>query len=177
MITQDIYNLSASFMCISFTLIAIYIFYKCIKMANQYATIPTDERTLVKADNNLLVKADKDVLKEYEKMSVGLTQNIVKAYTTSVSNVVPIRSREELEKDLQNDVFLKAAVNEYLPNLYLRFGGLLAAITVPITTASHVDYEKLKEKFAYQNDSITCEEEPESCDEKGGRGGGETTDI
>lgn len=114
----------------------------------------------VKTEEDLNKMSQNDIKKEYlkheqamiEKMSTNLTKMITKAYTNSVSNILPIEQPESLENKLNDDVFLKAAINEYLPPLYYRFGALLAPLTVIATTATHVNYKNIELLNLFKNE-------------------------
>ena len=110
----------------------------------------------VKTEDDINNMTPNEIKKEYlkheqdiiNKMSNHVSKVLVKTYTNSVCSVLPIDDQEGLEKDLNNDVFVKAAVSEYLPPLYYKYGALLAPLTVLSTTATHINYKQIFESGA-----------------------------
>ena len=62
-----------------------------------------------------------------------------KAWSKCASKALPVEN-EELEKDLNKDVFLEAAVKRYFPALYYDYGAFLAPLSVLTTTALHLKF-------------------------------------
>jgi hypothetical protein len=91
----------------------------------------------------LYLKHEQKLLKD---MSTQISKIFVKMYSKTVANVIPIESSDQLENSLNNDVFIKAAINEYFPTIFYSYGAYLAPLSIATTTAAHVDYKKLKEK-------------------------------
>ena len=88
------------------------------------------------------------------------TEWFVKGYTKFVSKVLPIDGETDLEKSLNGDVFLQAAVKEFFPAIYYRFGAYFAPLSVALTTAAYVDYQRIKDKC-----SLTINEREEESKE------------
>lgn len=109
----------------------------------------------VKTADDLQNMSSKEIKKIYlkheqsiiDKMSKQVFTLFVKGYSKTMSNVLPIDDENKLEQSLCDDVFLQAAINEYFPGLYYKYGAFLAPLSVTATTAAHVDYTKVKEKF------------------------------
>jgi hypothetical protein len=108
----------------------------------------------VKTEDDLSKMTTHDIKKLYlkhehkliENMSTQISKTLVKMYSKSISNVIPIDNAEDLENSLNNDVFIKAAINEYLPTIFYSYGAYLAPLSIAITTEAHVDYQQLREK-------------------------------
>lgn len=127
----------------------------------------------VKTEDDLQNMTAKEIKKIYlkheqgiiDKMSKQVFEIFVKGYSKTVANVLPIDDEEGLTNTLNNDVFLQAAVCEYFPILYYKYGSFLAPLSITATTAAHVDYGKLKEKvFPIKNVSEQNSEESQETE-------------
>lgn len=86
---------------------------------------------------NLYLKHEQGVI---DNMSKLVHKWFVKAYTNIVNRIAFIKEVDELEKDLNEDVFLKAGIKEVFPTIYYQYGVYLAPLSVLATTVAHIDY-------------------------------------
>jgi len=123
----------------------------------------------VKTEDDLKKMSEDDIKKLYlkheqaviDKYSDHMTKLFAKGYTKAVSNVVPIENCDELESSLSNDFFIKAAVNEFVPWLYYRYGMYIAPVSILTNTATHVDYQQIRKFSPLKNGNTDrSEEEP-----------------
>ena len=73
-------------------------------------------------------------------------------------------------------LLFKAAINQYFPPIYYKFGALLAPLSLLGITSTHLDYDKIMKKVnipTFKNDDK--EEEPQ-IPEDGNREGEYNTD-
>ena len=134
------------------------------------AHVKTEEdlnKMTVQDIKKLYLKHEQSVI---DKMSKQVFKLCVKTYSKSISNVIPIDNAEDLNNNLTNDVFINAAVNAYFPAIYYTYGAYLAPFSMLATTASHVDYQKLKEKskklLSFKNGSKNESNEKETETER-----------
>jgi hypothetical protein len=179
MIEQLFYTTGAIFFSlVSFMIVRCYFAYN--KMAS--ITIPEMPQSVdtmsryrqrliearVKTEDDLCKMSDEDVKKLYLKheqsiiddMSDQVSKLFVKGWTKSVARVLPV-DEAELESDLNRDVFVKVAVNEFFPSLYYRYGKFLAPVSVLATTASHIDYKQIGSSHEINGDSQDNQEHQE----------------
>jgi hypothetical protein len=94
---------------------------------------------------NLYLKHNQKVVDQTSAHTLNLG---IKGYIKFIKflDVIPLDDIKGLEESLNNDVFLKAFVDKYLPPIYYRWGAFLGPASVALTTATHVDYKQLKDK-------------------------------
>lgn len=106
-----------------------------------------------KTEEDIKNMSDAEVKKEYlkqehemcEKMSKNMVALFANIYTKGISQALPMHNTEQMEKSLSEDMFIKAAVNQYFPGIYFKYGALLAPMSIATTTAAHIDFTELKE--------------------------------
>ena len=106
----------------------------------------------VKTEEDLKKMSEEDVKKLYLKheqtivdgMADQVSKMFAKTWSNSISRVVPIDDEDELEKDLSEDIFLKAAIKNYFPSFYYDYGKYCAPASVLLTTGRHVNYKSIK---------------------------------
>ena len=143
--------------------------------------IKAHEITIEDANTMTVENIKKKYLEHEHKIVKATSKNVkdmlTKFYCKSVSQIVCIKDIDELENSLNQDVFVEAAVNQFIPDLYYRFGASIALITVPLTTAAHIDYSKstegLQKYFPFINGDIEHIDGKEESEEN--KQDGETT--
>ena len=98
------------------------------------------------------------IVKEYlnhektiaEQMKTNIMQLLSKSYVKGLNNILPVISKnkaqieqeQELERKLGEDVFIKAFIDKYFPDLYFKYGALLGPFSLAAHTVSHVSINK-----------------------------------
>ena len=87
------------------------------------------------------------LFKNYEAKLSGqmvclLGCSIINMYSMRVCTVLGIRDQDALSEDLENDPFLKSALQRFTCELYHRFGLFLAPLSIGTTTSRHYLYER-----------------------------------
>ena len=100
-----------------------------------------------------LAKLSKEeVNKLFDNYEAKLSGQMVKSLGCSIINVylmgacaaLGINNQEALSEDLENDPFLKYALQRFTCELYYRFGSFLAPLSVGIITSRHYLSERNK---------------------------------
>lgn len=96
---------------------------------------------------------DEEIIKIYlthekniaEQMKSNLMKLLAKSYVKAMNMAIPIinnnakiEQEEKLEEKLSKDVFIGAFLDQYFPDIYYRYGSLLAPISLAAHTASHI---------------------------------------
>ena len=88
-------------------------------------------------------------LNNYESKLLGqmvksLGKSIINMYSMRACSVLGITNQEALSEDLENDPFLKSALQRFTCKLYYRFGSFLAPLSVGIIMSRHYLFERNK---------------------------------
>ena len=70
-------------------------------------------------------------------MVKSLGRSIINMYSMGACAALGINNQEALSEDLENDPFLKSALQRATCELYYRFGSFLAPLSVGIITSRH----------------------------------------
>ena len=71
-------------------------------------------------------------------------KSIINMYSMGACSVLGITNQDALSEDLENDPFLKSALQRFTCELYYRFGSFLAPLSVGIITSRHYLSERNK---------------------------------
>ena len=71
------------------------------------------------------------------QMTKSLGKSVINLYSNIACSVLGVDNQQDLSDDLECDPFLNTAMQRFTCDLYYRFGGLLAPVTVGIITGKH----------------------------------------
>ena len=77
-------------------------------------------------------------------MVKSLGKSIINMYSMGACAALGINNQDALSEDLENDPFLKSALQRFTCELYYRFGSYLALLSTGITTSRHYLSERNK---------------------------------
>lgn len=86
------------------------------------------------------------------RMIQSLGHTLINLYAKAVSKLVSIDSENELKYDLERDPVLTKGLESVGCDIYYRFGGLLAPLSMGLITFNHIDFEKLNFLYYNKND-------------------------
>lgn len=75
------------------------------------------------------------------KMIQSLGHTLINLYSKAVSNFVDIDSQQDLRYDLEQDPVISKGLESIGCDLYYRFGGLLAPLSMGLITFNHINFE------------------------------------
>lgn len=91
------------------------------------------------------------------KMIKSLGQTLINLYAKAVSKLVSIDSEQDLKYDLSQDPLLSKGLESVGCDLYYRFGGLLAPLSMGLITFNHIDLNNLK-FWLSKNERPSCDD-------------------
>ena len=99
----------------------------------------------VYTEEQLTKRSEEEVeklFKNYEaklsgQMVKSLGKSIINMYSMGACSVLGITNQDALSEDLENDPFLKSALQRFTCELYYRFRSFLAPLSVAIITSRH----------------------------------------
>ena len=106
----------------------------------------------VYTEEQLKKLSEEEVEKLFNNYEAKLSGQMVKSFGRSVINMysmgacaeLGISNQEVLSEDLENDPFLKSALQRFTCELYYRFGSFLAPLSIGIITSRHYLSERNK---------------------------------
>ena len=84
---------------------------------------------------NTLLNRNESVLSSQMIKSLG--KSVINLYSNLACSLLGVGNQQELSTDLECDPFRNTAMQRFTCDLYYRFGALLAAVSVGITTGKH----------------------------------------
>ena len=81
-------------------------------------------------------------------MVKSLGKSIIDAYSSVACHLLKIDKQNELSNDLESDPFLNSALQRFTCDLYYKFGGYLAPVSVGLITGRHYMKNTNEEKIS-----------------------------
>ena len=102
---------------------------------------------------------EKEVIKYYKryetyvgsKTTDSLIDNFLSLAIKGVGMVVKIDDSDALKNELKSDFIITKEMSQFCGRLYLRYGGLIAAVNAAAITAKHVDFSQVTEEELQSN--------------------------
>ena len=94
------------------------------------------------------------------QMTKSLGKSVMNLYSNIACSVLGVGNQQELNTNLECDLFLNTAMQRFTCDLYYRFGALLASVSVGIITGKHY----AKNSITKLNDR-TCDSETRNCNQ------------
>ena len=111
---------------------------------------------------NTLINRYESVLSA--QMTKLLGKSVIDLYSNIACSVLGVDNQQDLSNDLECDPFLNTALQRLICDLYYRFGGLLAPVSIAIITGKHYAKNSIT-KLNDRSNNETCDTATRNCNQ------------